>query len=112
LFLDIKEIGLDFCEHFVYGKQKRVIFIRVGKEQKRGRLELVHIDVWGLAHVSYFGGSHNYVMFIDDATRTTLVYCIQQKYDVFDNSKKWKDLVENETGKKLKCFRSNNVGEY
>jgi hypothetical protein len=36
---------LDFCEHYVYGKQKRVIFLRVGKEKKIERLELVHIDV-------------------------------------------------------------------
>jgi transposase InsO family protein len=40
------------------------------------------------------------------------VYCIRQKYDVFDTSKKLKDLVENETGKMLKCVISNNGGEY
>ena len=28
------------------------------------------------------------------------------------NFKKWKALVENETGKKLKCLRSHNGGEY
>jgi hypothetical protein len=31
LFLDLKQIDLDFCENCVYGKQKRVIFLRVGK---------------------------------------------------------------------------------
>jgi hypothetical protein len=30
LFLNIKQIYLNFCEHFVYGKHKRVIFLRVG----------------------------------------------------------------------------------
>jgi hypothetical protein len=34
LFLDIKQIDLDFCEHCVYGKHKRVIFLRVRKEKK------------------------------------------------------------------------------
>ena len=48
-----------------------------------------------------FGGSHYYVTFIDDATRQTWVYCIRHKSDVFDTFKKWKDLVENETGKRL-----------
>jgi hypothetical protein len=47
LFPDIKQIDLDFCEHCVYGKQKRVRFLKVRKETKSERLELVHTDVWG-----------------------------------------------------------------
>jgi hypothetical protein len=97
LFPDIKQIDLDFCEHCVYGKQKRVIFLRVGKVNKNEKLELVHTYVWGSAHVSSLGVSHYYVTFIDDATRKTWVYCIKKKSDVFDNFKKWKALVENET---------------
>jgi hypothetical protein len=112
LFLDLKQIDLDFCEHCVYGKQKRGIFLKVGKEKKSERLELVHTDVWGLAQVSSLGGYRYYFTFIDDVTRKTWVYCIRQKYDVFDTFKKWKDLVENETGKRLKCLRSENGGEY
>ncbi|KAH9291072.1 hypothetical protein KI387_044643, partial [Taxus chinensis] len=34
------------------------------------------------------------------------------KSDVFDTFVKWKALVENETGLKLKCLRSDNGGEY
>jgi hypothetical protein len=49
LFPDLKQIDLDFCEHCVYGKQKRVRFLRVGKEKKSERLELVHTNVWGPA---------------------------------------------------------------
>jgi hypothetical protein len=112
LFLDLKQNVLDFCEHCVYGKQKRVKFLRVGKEKKNERLDLVYIYVWGPAQVSSLGGSRYYVTFIDDATRNTWVYCIRQKSDVFDNFKKWKSLVENETGKSLKCLRSDNGGEY
>jgi hypothetical protein len=71
LLPDLKQIDLDFCEHCVYGKQKRVRFLRVEKEKKNERLELVHTDVWGPAQVSSLGGSHYYVNFIDDATRKT-----------------------------------------
>jgi hypothetical protein len=99
LLPDLKQIDLDFCEHCVYGKQKRVRFLRVEKEKKNERLELVHTDVWGPTQVSSLGGSNYYVTFIDDATRKTWVYCIRQKSDVFDTFKKWKALVENETGK-------------
>ena len=57
----------------------------------------MHTDVWGLAQVSSLGGSNYYVIFIDDATRKTWVYCIQKKSNVFDTLKKWKDLVDNDT---------------
>jgi hypothetical protein len=50
--------------------------------------------------------------FIDYATRKTWDYCIRKKYDVFDTFKKWKYLVENEKGKRLKRLSSNNGGDY
>eukprot|EP00253_Pinus_taeda_P023836 PITA_23836 len=94
------------------GEKKRVRFLRVGKENKNEKLELVHIDVWGPAQVSSLSGSRYYVTFIDYATKKTWIYCIKNKSDVFDTFKKWKALVEIETGKKLKCLRSYNGGEY
>ena len=72
----------------------------------------MHTNVWGPTQVSSLGGSRYYVTFINDATRKTWIYCIQNKSDVFDTFKKWKALVEIETGKKLKCLRSDNGGEY
>jgi hypothetical protein len=80
----LKQIDLYFCEHCVCGKQKRDRFLRVRKENKSVKLELVHTDVWAPAHVSYiFIVSHYYVTFIDDATIKTWVYFIRKKYDVF-----------------------------
>ena len=35
-----------------------------------------------------------------------------KKSDVFDTFKKWKNLIENETGKRLKCLRLDNECEY
>jgi hypothetical protein len=75
-FPDLKQIDLNFCEHCVYGKQKRVIFLRVKKEKKSERLEIVDTYVLGPAQVSSLGGSCYYVTFIDDASRKTWVYCI------------------------------------
>ena len=72
----------------------------------------MHTDVWGPSQVSSLSGSRYYVTFIDDATRTTWIYYILNKSDVFDTFKKWKALVENETGQRLNCLRSDNGGEY
>ena len=49
LFPDLKQVCLEFCENCVYGKQKRVRFIRVGKQKKSEKLELVHTYIWGLS---------------------------------------------------------------
>jgi hypothetical protein len=111
LFPDLKHVDLDFCEHLFMENRRESKFLKVGKENKSEKLELVHTDVWGPAHVSSLGGSHYYVTFIDDATRKTWVYCIRQKSDVFDTFKKWKDLVENEIGNRLNCLISDNGGE-
>ena len=94
LLVDMKQVSLEFCENYVYGKQKRVRFLRVGKENKCEKLELVHTNVWGLDHVQSLSGSRYYVTFIDDATRKTWVYYIRQKSDVFDTFKKWKALAQ------------------
>ena len=108
----MKWVDLEFCEHYVYGKHKRVKFLRAGKEKNSKKLDLVHTDVWGPAQVSSLGDSNYYVNFIDDATRRTWVYYIKKKSDVLNTFKKWKDLVENETRNKLKCLRSDNGGEH
>ncbi|KAK3020690.1 hypothetical protein RJ639_045596 [Escallonia herrerae] len=48
----------------------------------------------------------------DDASRKTWIYAIRQKSDVYHTFKKWKVLIENETGNKVKCLKSDNGGEY
>ena len=73
---NLKQVSLESSENYVYGKQKRVRFLRVGKRKKSEKLELVHTDVWGPAQVQSLGGS-SYVTFINDATRKFWVYCIR-----------------------------------
>ena len=68
---DLKQVSLEFCENCVYGKLKRVRFIKVGKQKKTEKLELVHTDVWVSAQVQSLDGSHYYVTFINDVTTKT-----------------------------------------
>ena len=77
LLSDLKQVSLEFCENCVYGKQKSVIFIRIGKQTKSDKLEIVHTYVCGQTQVQSLGGSRYYVTFIDDATRKTWLYCIR-----------------------------------
>jgi transposase InsO family protein len=52
------------------------------------------------------------MLVIDDFSRLTWVSFLREKYDVFENFKKFKVLAENQTGRKLKEIRSERGGEF
>ncbi|RVW71138.1 Retrovirus-related Pol polyprotein from transposon TNT 1-94 [Vitis vinifera] len=79
---------------------------------KAEKLELVHTNLWRPSPVASHGGSRYYITFIDDSSRKVWVYFLKNKSDVFETLKKWKAMVETETGLKVKCLRSDNRGEY
>ena len=100
---------LKFIEHKLYGsyifrKQKRVSFSKIGQELKEEKLELVHIEVWAPLTIASSRGSNYYVTFIDDSTMKIWVYFLKNKFDIFDTFKKWKVMFENETNLKVKCL--------
>jgi hypothetical protein len=102
---------LDLCEHYIYGKQTRVIFPS-GATRENRILELIHNDVFGPVHVLSLGKSMYYVSFIDNFSRSTWIYFLRNKYEVFDKFKEFKALVENETEKKMNVLRTDNGGEF
>ncbi|KAH9291902.1 hypothetical protein KI387_042909 [Taxus chinensis] len=104
-------LDFDFCEHCVFGKQTRVKF-PMNATRSEGILHLIHSDVFGPVKVPSLGKSMFYVSFIDDFSRNTWVYFIQNKSEVFNKFKEFKALVENQTERKIKVLRSDNGGEY
>ena len=52
------------------------------------------------------------VTFIDDYSRRCWVYPIKRKSDVFEVFKAFKARVELDSGKKIKCLRTDNGREY
>ncbi|KAE8707154.1 hypothetical protein F3Y22_tig00110387pilonHSYRG00984 [Hibiscus syriacus] len=80
---DLENVDVGLCEDCIFGKQK--------KEP---------------SPVSSLAGSLFYVTFIDDSTRKVWVYFLKKKSEVFDTFRKWKAMVENETGLKVKRLRS------
>ncbi|KAG8488863.1 hypothetical protein CXB51_016741 [Gossypium anomalum] len=61
---------LNFCEHCVFGKQKRVRFTR-GIHNTKEMLEYIHSDLWGPSRVPSRGGANYMLTFIDDFSRKT-----------------------------------------
>ncbi len=70
------------------------------------------MDVWGPTPVKSLGGARYFVTFVDDYSRMCWVYLMKEKSQVFEIFKEWKAKVELQTGKELKCVRSDNGGEY
>ena len=55
-------------------------------------------------------GSRYYITSINDYNKKVWVYFLKNKSDVLDTFKRWKAIVEIETGLRLKCLRSDNGG--
>ena len=104
-------MDFDFCEKCVYDKKNQVSFPSGGKRVKQ-ILELVHSDVFGPVKVPSLGKFEYYVSYIDEFSRNTWIYFLKKKFDVFDRSKEFKAMVENQTEKNIKVLRSYNGGEF
>ncbi|WVZ03005.1 hypothetical protein V8G54_023811 [Vigna mungo] len=81
----LKSVELEKCSHCMAGKQIRVSFKKHPPSRKSELLELVHSDVCGP---------------------------LKGKDQVLDTFKEFHALVERQSGKKLKCIRTDNGGEY
>ena len=112
LLLGLKYYELDLCEHCIYGRQRRVSFMRGSHERKKNLLELVHSDVFGPVNVKSLGGASYFVTFIHDASRKVWAYPMKGKDEVFEIFQKFHVGFERDTNKLLKCFRTDNGGEY
>ncbi|KAG8498899.1 hypothetical protein CXB51_005256 [Gossypium anomalum] len=102
---------LNFCEHYVFGKQKRVRFTR-GIHNTKGTLEYIHSDLWRPSRVPSRGGANYMLTFIDDFSRKVWAFFLKQKSDVFSAFKSWKIMIEKQTGKQIKYLCTDNGLEF
>ena len=122
LNIDTKEVVDRNCEGCAMGKQNRQPFPKKARSTTTGLLELIHSDVCGPMDLPSVGGSRYFVTFIDDYSRYTTVYMMKQKSEVLAKFTEFVNLVENQTGLKVKRLnienqtvkrlRSDNGGEY
>ncbi|KAL3514411.1 hypothetical protein ACH5RR_027128 [Cinchona calisaya] len=103
---------MDFCEHCVFGKQKRVSFKSPAIHKTKGTLDYIHSDLWGPLRTPSKGGARYMLTFINDYSRKVWVYFLKHKNDVFLTFKQWKVLIEKQTGKQIKRLRTDNGLEF
>ncbi|CAL2258193.1 unnamed protein product [Prunus armeniaca] len=114
LVYGLPEIGnaKRICQGCAIGKAHKEAF---GKEKTRRAsvpLELVHSDVCGPMETTTIGGNKYFLTFIDDCTRMCWAYFMKFKLKVFNIFKKFKAMVELQSGYKIKKLRSDRGGEY
>ncbi|CAH9069840.1 unnamed protein product [Cuscuta europaea] len=100
------------CEGCLFGKQSRKPFPKEVTSRAKEPLELVHTDLCGPINPCSHGKSKYFLTFIDDYSRKTWVYFLKQKSEAFEAFKKFKALIEEESGYSIKAMRSDRGGEF
>ncbi|KZV28520.1 hypothetical protein F511_15600 [Dorcoceras hygrometricum] len=100
------------CEACLFSKHPRKSFPKQSLSRAIKPLQLVHADVCGPIKPQSFGKSCYFVLFIDDFSRKTWVYFLKYKSEAFDAFKKFKTLVEKESGYEIKALRTDRGGEF
>lgn len=106
-----KEIDGISCEVCSMGKQTRLPF-KPSETKTTELLEIIHSDLVGKMETTSIGGAKYLLTFIDDYSRKVFVYFLKQKSDVLNTFVDFKVFVENQTGRKIKTFRTDGGGEY
>ena len=101
---------MHFCEPCQLGKGKQLPF-KPSTRVSSFPLQLIHTDVWSCSTKSLSGCKY-YVIFIDDFSRFSWLYPLQNKSDVYACFVKFKTLVENQFSCKIKQLQSDGGGEY
>ena len=103
---------LDVCEGCIYSKQSKKSF-PIGKAWRASNcLELIHADLCGPTNTKSFGGSQYFLLFTDDYSHMSWVYFLKLKYEIFDNFRKFKALVERQSGRYIKTLQTDRGDEF
>ncbi|GJX80665.1 retrotransposon protein, putative, ty1-copia subclass [Tanacetum coccineum] len=103
--------SFDQCVSCLSGKMTRKPFPH-RTERATDLLRIIHTDVCGpLRHVSRQGASY-FITFTDDYSRSSYVYLLKHKHEAFETFKVFKNELENQLGKTIKAFRSDQGGDY
>lgn len=69
-------------------------------------MELVYADICGSIKPKFNSGKRCFITFVDDTTRRTWVYFLSEKSSALESFKKFKLVVEKDSGEFIFCFRT------
>jgi len=92
-------------------RQNRLKFSETRSRAKRP-LELIHTDVCGPIDPTTWNNKKYFITFLDDYTHYTLVYLLENKYEVQDIIKQYVERVEAHWNSRVSKIRYDNGKEY
>lgn len=106
------QIEKETCSSCLLGKQARATFPKATSYRASHVLELVHGDLCGPITPSTPAKNKYIFVLIDDHSRYMWSILLKDKGEAFDKFKKFKAIVEKETGARIKTFRTDHGGEF
>lgn len=110
--LDNININDMHCNSCSVSKSTKAPCKELGSRQTKNVLELIHSDLCGPMPIKSIGGAKYFLTFTDDYSKKVTVYCLHSKDEVTKYVQKYIAMVERETDRKVKRFRSDNGLEY
>jgi Integrase core domain/GAG-pre-integrase domain len=99
------------CDICKLSKQTRLPF-PLSTSVSEKYFDLIHSDVWGPAPIDSYNHFKYFVIFIVDFSRTTCVYLLKAKNEVFSYFQEFYNFVETQYNAKIKIFKYDNGTEY
>lgn len=93
-------------------KHFRKSFLRERTSRAKGPLDLIHTDACGSINSSSYGKNGYFLLFIDDFSRKTWVCFLIDKAEVVGALKKFKALVEKQSGYMIKVVSLDREGRF
>ncbi|XP_074266457.1 uncharacterized protein LOC141589731 [Silene latifolia] len=109
--LNLKGTKNFHCEICVYAKHHVLPFPR-SVSYAATCFALIHVDVWGPYKVPSISGAKSFLTILDDHSRNTWTFLIQNKTQVPGLIKGFVAYVENQFDAKIKTIRSDNGSEF
>ncbi|GBL87266.1 Retrovirus-related Pol polyprotein from transposon TNT 1-94 [Araneus ventricosus] len=99
------------CEICIKGKLTKSPFTNV-HSRSNVKLKILHTDLCGPMKVRSIGNARYFITFIDDKTGWTEVRFLKNKSEACEKFKEVKNLLERQSGCKVKFLQSDRGGEY
>jgi lysyl-tRNA synthetase class I len=72
----------------------------------------MHTDIVRPTTTKGLKGEKYFMLLVDDYTRMTAVFFLNNKSESFENFRIYKEMVENEMDSRIKCLKYDNGGEF
>lgn len=110
--LPVLKPSKQICTTCLIGKQHREAMPKQSQWRASKKLQLVHSDICGPIKPASHSDKRYILSFIDDLTRKTWIYFLNEKSEAFTTFQHYKVSVEKETGAFITCLRTDRGGEF